>query len=132
MRGGVRVARLPVGECGGKDQVSRQYGITKNISRTEKGKTEMFEDKTLVCKDCGKEFIFTAGEQEFYAEKGFQNEPVRCKACRTNRKNARNTDRELYDAVCADCGAPTKIPFVPRNDRPVYCNECFQKHKMAR
>ena len=92
----------------------------------------MFEDKTLVCKDCGKEFIFTAGEQEFYAEKGFQNEPVRCKACRTNRKNARNTDRELYDAVCADCGAPTKIPFVPRNDRPVYCNECFQKHKVAR
>ena len=44
----------------------------------------MYEDKTLVCKDCGNEFIFSAGEQEFYAEKGFQNEPQRCKACREN------------------------------------------------
>ncbi len=89
----------------------------------------MFEDKTLICKDCGKEFIFTAGEQEFYAEKGFQNEPVRCKECRTSRKASRNSDREMYDAVCADCGAPTKIPFQPRNDRPVYCSACFQNHK---
>lgn len=89
----------------------------------------MFEDKTLVCKDCGKEFVFTAGEQEFYAEKGFQNEPVRCKECRANRKSTRNTEREMYDAICADCGAPTKIPFQPRNDRPVYCSACFQNHK---
>ena len=89
----------------------------------------MFEDKTLVCKDCGADFVFTVGEQEFYAEKGFQNEPVRCKDCRTNRKNTRNADREMYDAVCAECGAPTKIPFVPRNDRPIYCSECFQNHK---
>lgn len=89
----------------------------------------MFEDKTLVCKDCGKEFIFTAGEQEFYAEKGFQNEPVRCKECRGARKASRNSDREMYDAVCAECGAPTKIPFQPRNDRPVYCSACFQNHK---
>lgn len=89
----------------------------------------MFQDKTLVCKDCGKEFIFTAGEQEFYAEKGFQNEPVRCKDCRANRKSTRSGDREMYDAVCAECGAPTKIPFQPRNDRPVYCSACFQKMK---
>lgn len=89
----------------------------------------MFEDKTLVCKDCGKEFIFTAGEQEFYAEKGFQNEPVRCKECRGARKASRNSDREMYDAICAECGAPTKIPFQPRNDRPVYCSACFQNHK---
>jgi len=89
----------------------------------------MFEDKTLVCKDCGKDFIFTVGEQEFYAEKGFQNEPVRCKECRTSRKTARSSDREMFDAVCAECGAPTKIPFQPRNDRPVYCSACFQNHK---
>lgn len=44
------------------------------------------EDKTLVCKDCGKEFIFTVGEQEFYKEKGFNNEPVRCSSCRRARK----------------------------------------------
>ena len=89
----------------------------------------MFQDKTLVCKDCGKEFVFTAGEQEFYAEKGFQNEPVLCKECRTSRKSTRNSDREMFDAVCAECGAPTKIPFQPRNDRPVYCSNCFQNHK---
>lgn len=89
----------------------------------------MFEDKTLVCKDCGAEFVFTAGEQEFYAEKGFQNEPVRCKDCRSNRKNTRGSDRPMYDAVCANCGAPTKIPFEPKNDRPIYCSACFQNHK---
>ena len=57
----------------------------------------MYEDKTLVCKDCGKEFVFTAGEQEFYAEKGFTNEPQRCKECRDKRKHA---PREYHDAVC--------------------------------
>ena len=55
----------------------------------------MFEDKTLKCEDCGQDFIFTAGEQEFYAEKGFQNEPKRCKACRDNRKNATKANREM-------------------------------------
>ena len=48
----------------------------------------MYEDKTLICKDCGNEFVFSAGEQEFYAEKGFVNEPQRCKACRQARKQA--------------------------------------------
>ena len=48
----------------------------------------MYEDKTLVCKECGAEFVFTAGEQEFYAERGFMNEPQRCKSCRDARKNA--------------------------------------------
>jgi len=52
-----------------------------------------YKDKTLVCKDCGKEFTFTAGEQEFYAEKGFQNEPVRCPECRKARKAARFNNR---------------------------------------
>lgn len=55
----------------------------------------MYEDKTLVCKECGNEFVFTAGEQEFYAEKGFVNEPQRCKACRQARKNAAKPAREL-------------------------------------
>ena len=54
----------------------------------------MYEDKTLVCKECGKEFVFTAGEQEFYAERGFQNEPQRCKPCRDARKNAARGDRK--------------------------------------
>lgn len=90
----------------------------------------MYEDKTLVCRDCGRKFIFTAGEQEFYAEKGFQNEPVRCKDCRNNRKSQqRGGEREMYDAVCADCGAPTKVPFQPRNDKPIYCSACYAKHR---
>lgn len=89
----------------------------------------MFEDKTLICKDCGNEFVFTAGEQEFYAEKGFTNEPQRCKACRDARKGgARNGggERQMFDAVCAECGKTCKVPFEPRNDRPVYCSECFR------
>ena len=54
----------------------------------------MYQDKTLVCKDCGKEFVFTAGEQEFYAQNGFANEPKRCKACRDRKKNERRQRAE--------------------------------------
>ena len=61
----------------------------------------MYEDKTIICKECGKEFTFTAGEQEFYAEKGFVNEPQRCKACRDARKNAARGEREMFTATCA-------------------------------
>ena len=87
----------------------------------------MYEDKTLVCRDCGNEFVFTAGEQAFYAEKGFQNEPTRCKGCRDSRKSSRSNgeNREMYETVCAECGRPTRVPFVPKNDRPIYCSECF-------
>ena len=90
----------------------------------------MFEDKTLVCKDCGQSFTFTASEQEFYAEKGFTNEPQRCKACRNARKNSsRGGSRQMYDAVCASCGRPCQVPFEPRNDRPVYCSDCFKNNR---
>ncbi len=91
----------------------------------------MYEDKKLICKDCGNEFVFTAGEQEFYAEKGFQNEPQRCKACRDARKNAAKGAKTFYDAVCADCGVDCKVPFKPTEDRPVYCSDCFAKRKEA-
>lgn len=89
----------------------------------------MYNDKTLVCKDCGQEFTFTASEQEFYAEKGFTNEPQRCKTCRDARKsNSRgNGSRQMYDVICAECGKPCQVPFEPRNDRPVYCRDCFRK-----
>ena len=91
----------------------------------------MYQDKILICRDCGSEFVFSAGEQEFYAEKGFQNEPVRCKACRDAKKQSRGDrgEREMYDAVCAECGAPTRIPFQPKNDRPIYCSACFQARR---
>ena len=87
----------------------------------------MFEDKTLVCKDCGKEFVWTAGEQEFYAEHGFENEPKRCKDCRAAMKNQTRGERQMFDAVCASCGKACMVPFQPREDRPVYCSECFAK-----
>ena len=89
----------------------------------------MYQDKTLTCKDCGAEFVFSAGEQEFYAEKGFQNEPIRCKDCRMARKNATRQPKEMYEIVCADCGNVAKVPFMPRNDKPVYCSECFENHR---
>ncbi len=89
----------------------------------------MYEDKTLNCKDCGKEFVFTAGEQEFYAAKGFVNEPQRCKDCRVARKNAVKAERETYTGVCASCGKEAVVPFKPREDRPVYCSECFAEMK---
>ena len=72
----------------------------------------MYEDKTLVCKDCGNEFVFTAGEQEFYASRGFENEPQRCKACRDARKNAGRGTREMFTAVCASCGKEARVPFI--------------------
>ena len=85
----------------------------------------MYEDKTLVCKECGKEFTFPAGAQEFYAERGFQNEPQRCKACRDARKNNARGPREFFTATCARCGGEAKVPFQPKTDRPVFCSECF-------
>lgn len=92
-----------------------------------------FQDKTLKCKDCGNDFIFTAGEQEFYAEKGFENEPARCRDCRSARKRndgeQRTGQREMHDAVCAECGVTTQVPFKPRNDRPIYCRDCFNAKK---
>lgn len=89
----------------------------------------MYSDKTLQCKECGAEFVFTAGEQEFYAEKGFMNEPQRCKTCRDTRKTASRQPKEMFTATCASCGCEAKVPFQPKNDRPVYCSECFAKMK---
>jgi CxxC-x17-CxxC domain-containing protein len=91
------------------------------------------KDKTLTCRDCGQEFVFTASEQDFFAEKGFTNEPTRCKDCRNVRKNNGGSQssgrREMFPAVCASCGKETQVPFKPREDRPVYCSECFSKQR---
>lgn len=87
-----------------------------------------FEDRTLVCKECGKEFAFSASEQEFYAEKGFQNDPARCPECRAARKQQR-APREMFSTVCAECGCETQVPFRPTEGRPVYCRDCYQKQQ---
>lgn len=95
----------------------------------------MIEDKTLVCRECGNEFAFTASEQEFYAEKGFQNEPGRCPECRANRRstggggNFRGGERQMYEVTCSECGKPAQVPFKPTGDKPVYCRDCFSARR---
>jgi len=155
-----------------------------------------FTDKTLECVDCGSEFVFTAGEQEFYSQKGFTNEPRRCPTCRQSKKSQRNEggsrssfggggressygggrdssygggrdssygssrdsygsssrssfgggnsrgfgggggggggQREMFEAVCAECGKPTTVPFKPTQGRPVFCRDCFQQQRNSR
>jgi CxxC-x17-CxxC domain-containing protein len=139
-------------------------------------------DRTLTCRDCGQAFTFTAGEQAFYAERGF-SEPQRCPSCRAARKAQRSSSgydsgsgysgggsyssggysggsggyssggysgggggyssgggggggyssgpRQMYPAVCSECGRETEVPFQPRTDKPVYCRECFQLRRSA-
>ena len=128
----------------------------------------MYTDRTISCLDCGQEFSFTAGEQEFYAQRGFTEPPKRCPSCRAIRKSQRSrgsssfdgggrwsgTDdggyspayagassdygggeyrerrpREMFEAVCADCGKTASVPFRPSGVRPVYCSDCFQNHR---
>ena len=89
----------------------------------------MYQDETLTCEDCGKEFVFTVGEQEFYAEKGLANKPKRCPECRKARRQKNR--RKLYDAVCTECGAETKVPFKPVSGKEIYCRECFLKRQQA-
>ena len=99
-------------------------------------------DKTLICVNCGGEFIFTAGEQEFFNSRGFSNEPKRCRSCRAVRRTEQrgggggggggggmyqDSPREMYPIVCAECGNDAMVPFRPRGDRPVYCSDCFSK-----
>ena len=97
-------------------------------SKTKGVKEMAYEDKTLTCRECGVEFAFTASEQEFYAEKGFENEPSRCQPCRSHRKQQR-ADRQMYPVTCAQCGVETEVPFNPTGDRPVYCRACFQDRR---
>ncbi len=98
----------------------------------------VFQDKSIQCCDCGATFTFTADEQEFFASKGYTNEPKRCPSCRQTRKAERhgNTNygsrRQMFPAVCAQCGKETEVPFEPRAGRPVYCSDCYNKVKTNR
>jgi CxxC-x17-CxxC domain-containing protein len=95
-----------------------------------------FHDKVLTCGECGAEFVFTAGEQMFFADRGFKNEPKRCKACKATRANgngngngAPSVQRVETKTVCSQCGKETTVPFRPTQGRPVYCRECFQQRR---
>jgi len=96
----------------------------------------VYVDEMLTCADCGRQFVFTAGEQKFYEAKGFANKPTRCADCRTARKAMRAPasaggeagaprPRETYHATCSNCGGPAELPFRPKGDKPVYCRDCF-------
>ena len=99
-----------------------------------------FQDKSIQCSDCGTAFSFSAEEQEFYQAKGFTNEPKRCPSCRQARKATRHGNngdsygfrRQMFPAICADCGKDTEVPFEPRDARPVYCSDCYNKVRLSR
>jgi len=95
-------------------------------------------DKLLTCRDCNTQFVFTASEQDFFAQKGFTQEPGRCPDCRAARKAQRgasdgnyrsNSRREMFTATCSACGGVAELPFNPSGDRPVYCRDCFAKRR---
>jgi CxxC-x17-CxxC domain-containing protein len=91
-----------------------------------------YEDKNLTCTDCSATFVFSADDQSYHAEKGYQNEPKRCPDCRSARRAGGGGGygggaREMHPAVCAQCGKDTEVPFRPSGDRPVYCSDCFSK-----
>jgi CxxC-x17-CxxC domain-containing protein len=107
-----------------------------------------FVDRTMTCVDCGVEFIHSAADQEFYAEKGFTSDPKRCTSCRAYRRSSRDGDdarsiggprgyerpddrgpKEYFVAVCTSCGNQAQVPFKPRMDKPVYCSDCFRQVK---
>jgi CxxC-x17-CxxC domain-containing protein len=95
-----------------------------------------YNDKILKCADCGAEFVFTAGEQMFFADKGFKNEPKRCKACKSSRAQGNGNgsasvvaQRIETKTVCSQCGKETTVPFKPTQGRPVFCRECFQMRR---
>lgn len=99
-----------------------------------------YTDQTLTCRDCGQAFIFTAGEQEFYASRGLTNTPGRCPECRAARKAGGGyssggygdrAPREMHEARCDSCGGVARVPFVPRGDKPVYCSDCFSKQRSS-
>jgi CxxC-x17-CxxC domain-containing protein len=102
-----------------------------------------YVDRTLTCAECGGEFTFSADDQQFHAERGYQD-PKRCPSCRQARRSqgggggygggggGYSSSRQMYDATCANCGNACQVPFLPRQDRPVYCSDCFSKVKPSR
>jgi len=97
-----------------------------------------YTDKQIECSECGATFAFTASEQEFYASKGYTNDPKRCPSCRQAKKSQRQGEggysggtRQMYPAVCAQCGKATEVPFEPKSERPVYCSECYTKVRQS-
>lgn len=114
--------------------------VLSAVSKTNEGDEMAYSERTLTCRDCGRSFPFTVEEQQFFAEKGFTNDPTRCPECRAARRAERGggsrgfggggysrEPRQMYPAVCAQCGKETEVPFQPRGDKPVYCSDCYSQ-----
>ncbi|OHB70443.1 MAG: zinc-binding protein [Planctomycetes bacterium RBG_16_43_13] len=112
----------------------------------------MAEDKTLKCVECGADFVYAASEQELHKSLGYRNEPKRCSPCREAKKKQRppggfgggsrfggggfggggsDRPRQYFSVICAECGKESEVPFKPRGDKPVYCNDCYTKRKAS-
>jgi len=125
-------------------------GVANRAFATPADHSMIFVDKSIRCVTCGQDFTFTAGEQEFYKNRGLEHEPTRCKNCREARKANRGDgfgsssgyggndrgdrggdrgDREMHVVTCSDCGTETRVPFLPSSGRPVYCRDCYRSHK---
>ena len=141
--------------------VSARVGVPRTGSRIApisvlvltKGRSLVsYSDRTLTCADCGVEFIHSAADQEFYAQKGFASDPKRCPSCRASRRSMRETSgfdvreiggprgyergdyrpqREYFAVICSKCGNAAQVPFKPRQDKPVYCSDCFREVQSA-
>ena len=122
---------------------SREVRLEKECSSL------MNVDRTLTCADCGQEFVFTASEQQFYADRGF-SDPRRCRSCRAARKAQmggsdssgmgggggysaggfrERRPREMFEATCSNCGKTAMVPFRPTSGKPVYCDDCFSRRR---
>jgi|GEM_PF-765552 len=119
--------------CDCSDLNEREAGPARLIDATVdvfpfSGKSVMtFTDRVLKCVDCGSDFVFTAGEQLFFHEKQFQNDPKRCKKCKAKRGASGSRVRTETRTTCSDCGEETTVPFKPTQGRPVLCRACFDR-----
>jgi CxxC-x17-CxxC domain-containing protein len=115
-----------------RKQFHSGFRDTANIKGTE----SMTQDLLLTCSDCGQEFTFSNEDQAFFRERGYST-PKRCKACRQAKKNeqaggggfSRRSESQSTAVTCSGCGKQTTVPFEPRGDRPVYCQDCYSARK---
>lgn len=95
----------------------------------------VYTDQIRTCRECGHDFTWTAGEQEFFASRGLQNPPNRCPECRASARLGRSSGsrmdgpRQMFEVTCSQCGRPARVPFQPRLDKPVYCSDCFSQQR---
>src|ERR1051326_4938848 len=141
----VAQSRLSIGSCAIQTKFGAKEARCIGLAPNREGYMSM-NDQTLYCRDCNQEFTFTVGEQEFYASRGLTNAPSRCPECRAARKQSGGSgysdrgrssygdrsDRQMYSATCANCGKEALVPFQPREDRPVYCSDCYQSQGSGR